>query len=201
MAFFDILRPGQAGLLERWEGRPIHPQVEKGPRPWSFRDDTRGTVAQELPGPPGEVFARLEKAIFNYQIFGPTIGRGRLRRRPVEVGDSVGLEYTRLGLLQLFFACRVTEVFFRRHCQEGVESGFTYRTLVGHPEVGEETFRVFKEPQGQIVVQLRAWSHPNWYCWPALPLARWLQREAAHAAINYLGWLSATRESPPVDPR
>lgn len=188
--FFDLLAPKDLARLENWESRPIHPQVRQGPRFFSFHDDTSGLIASEPAGPAEADFARVESAILNYDIFGPSMGRGLLRREPVQVGDTVGLRYTRLGWVHLFFACRVTEVFRQRPCQEGLESGFTYQTLSGHPEVGEETFRVYKTGQGQVYGQLRAWSHPNWYTWPGLPLARYLQREAAHAAIRHLQSLS-----------
>lgn len=188
----QLLAPRHKASLQTWESRPIHPQVHQGPKFFSFLDDTCGLLANESPGPPlnDGPFARVEAAILNYQIFGPSIGQGLLRRQPVEVGDTVGLRYTRLGFVHLFFACRVTEVFRQRPTREGLESGFTYQTLSGHPEVGEETFRVYKTPQGQVFGQLRAWSHPNWYTWPGLLLARYLQREAAHAAIRHLQSLS-----------
>src|SRR5262249_31064903 len=133
-ATMDLLLPGQRPRLERWEARPFAPGVEAGPGPGDRRDEWLREVAREPPGPPlrdGPV-ERVAAAILAYDIFPPGLVRAVLRRTPVEVGDTVGVLF-HAPLVRLFFAARVIA---------RDQTSFTYRTLDGHPELGEETFAV-----------------------------------------------------------
>jgi uncharacterized protein (UPF0548 family) len=89
--------------------------------------------------------------------------------------------------LDLFFAARVTACF--DHADGGWwRTGFTYRTLVGHPELGEETFSAEKDLEsGRVQVTLRALSRPG----TALarlfaPIVRRLQLHASARALDHL---------------
>ncbi|MFN8609339.1 MAG: DUF1990 family protein [Vulcanimicrobiota bacterium] len=169
--------------LHSWEGRPISPATAAGPQSYSFHDHHRRIVAVEPPGPPLShgPFQRLARAIRNYDIFPARLGRGVVRR-PVQVGDVVGLRYYLMPGLHIFFASRVYEVI-----EEPLRIGFSYETLTGHPEAGRETFSVTKDPTtGAIVGQLQAWSHlaPPWPRW-LHPLTRPLQYGAGRAALDY----------------
>jgi uncharacterized protein (UPF0548 family) len=178
----DILWFNQKEDLERWKGRPVHPEVAAGPRPGSYRDSHRRWVAQEAPGDGQQAFTLLAQAIEHYRIFPPRLGKGVCERR-VQVGDALGLRYFLLPGLHIFFACRVVDVF-----HTPLRSGFTYQTLAGHPEVGEETFAVEKDPvTGMLEVSLTAWSHLSrpWR-WGMGPFARPRQFAAGRAALDYL---------------
>jgi uncharacterized protein (UPF0548 family) len=122
-----------------------------------------------------------------YRIFPTWLIEPVLRREPVQVGDTVGaLLWLPLGF-RLFFASRVVATFDEMH--GGIwRTGFTYATLVGHPELGEETFSVEKDLQtGEIAVALRSWSVSGlWLTRIFEPFARWLQRFANNAALNNL---------------
>jgi hypothetical protein len=184
--------------LAKWERRPFAEGVAEGPGPRDRRDLYEMEVGKEAPGPPEKegVHRRLEAAIRSYSIFPPHLVTGILRRAPVEVGDTVGILYHVPVGLDLFFAARVTE------CHDGLlkspngpcfRSGFTYRTLRGHPELGEETFAVDKDLEtGIIRVSLRSWSRPGTPLARVFPMVvRRLQVHASHAALSHLQTVAA----------
>jgi len=108
-------------------------------------------------------------------------------RRPIQVGDTVGARYLLPCGFSFFFASRAVACF---NGEEGRlwRTGFTYRTLAGHPELGEETFCVEKDlTTGDLQVALRSWSRPGlWIVQLAAPVARSLQRHANSAALERL---------------
>jgi uncharacterized protein (UPF0548 family) len=180
----DILLWFMGENPSRWEVRPVARGTRAGPTAFSFHDAHRRIVAVEPPGPAlaDGPFQRAARAIRHYDIFPPDVGRG-CRPQPVQVGDSVGLRYRLIAGLHLYFASRVTDVF------DGPQrSGFTYQTLQGHPENGEETFAVDKDPAtGAVRVSLEAWSElalplAGWL----RPLARWVQVSAGRRALDHL---------------
>lgn len=188
---------GPPPLLEEWESRRLQPDVQGGPPPGAFRDRYEALVGREAPGPP-EVdgpFRRSAHAIMGYEIF-PTWVGGRALRRPVRVGDTVGLLYRFLPWVSLFFASRVVDVFDGPG-GAGWRAGFTYRTLPGHPETGEETFAVEKDAEtGEVRFSLDNWSRPGHPLTRLfLPLARLLQRRASHAALRQMAERCARRET------
>jgi len=75
-------------------------------------------------------------------------------RRPVEAGDTVGARHLLSLGFSLFFASRVIETFDEPE-ERRWRTGFKYRTLVGHPTLGEETFCVEKDmASGEVRVAL-----------------------------------------------
>lgn len=179
--------------LEDWEHRPFAEGVEGGPRPRDNRDVYIREVAREPPGPPEAegVHQRLAAAIWRYEIFPPQLVSGVLRRTPVQVGDTVGILYHAPLAVELFFAARVVEVIHgRRETSTGEiwRSGFTYRTLRGHPELGEETFAVDKDlATGAVLVSLRSWSRGGTFLARTFaPVVRRLQVHASYAALDHL---------------
>jgi uncharacterized protein (UPF0548 family) len=175
--------------LGEWEKRPLWPGVENGPDPDARRDVYERQVGVETPGEPepNGVYRRAAAAILRYDIFPPRLVRPVLRREPVQVGDTVGICHHPAPGIDLFFAARVVACFDEE--KGGVwRTGFTYRTLVGHPEYGEETFSVEKEmATGRVIVALRSWSRPGTVL--ALlcpPWVRWHQVRASHAALTHL---------------
>jgi len=107
-----------------------------------------------------------------------------LLRSPIQVGDTVGIQYHFLPGLDLFFAARVLDCFDGP--RDGVwRTGFMYRTLVGHPELGDETFSVEKDmAAGTVVAALRSWSRPGTGLTRlAAPFTRYAQIRANRAAL------------------
>ena len=73
---------------------------------------------------------------------------------PLHAGSVVLL---RLGLARLSvrIPCRVIEVIEEPH-----RRGFTYGTLPGHPEAGEERFLLEQHPDGRVSFTITACSRP-----------------------------------------
>lgn len=183
--------------LADWQGRPFPPTIEDGPRLRDRRDCFERLVAIESAGEPepGGPHWRVARAIFAYEVFPPTLVSPVLARTPLEVGDTVGILYRLLPGLDLFFAARVLECF-NEPADSVWRTGFKYRTLVGHPELGEETFSVEKDmASGAVVAALRSWSRPGtWLARLAAPYARWAQLRANHAALAHLAAIANSRQ-------
>jgi len=180
----DVLLFG-APDLDRWEHRAFWPMER---RPGDRDDVYERDVARE---PAGEPIARgpqrrVAAAILRYSIFPPALVEA-IVRRPIELGDVVGIHYRGYPLIRLFFAARVVEVF--DGASDGWwRTGFTYRTLVGHPELGEETFSSEKDLEsGRVRVVLRSWSRPGtWLAKLASPVVRRSQVSASKRALDHL---------------
>jgi uncharacterized protein (UPF0548 family) len=192
---------GQRAYLGDVSQLGLSPGVELGSRSRDRRDSYERVVAQECPGEPepGGPYQRLAKAIFAYDIFPCWMVEGVLGRDPVEVGDTVGIVYHFLPGIDLFFGARVIACFDKREI-EAWRTGFTYQTLQGHPELGQETFQVEKNlASGSVTVSLKSWSRFGlWLTRLAYPYTRWVQVRASHAAHDHLTALaeSATKASP-----
>jgi uncharacterized protein (UPF0548 family) len=180
---------GQRPRLDEWEAAPFWPGVDLPPGPGDYRDVHEREVAAEGPGEPAAhgPFRRLADAVLGFDVFPPGLVTAVLRRKPVDVGDTVGVCYHFLPGLDLFFAARVVDRF------DGPagplwRTGFTYRTLRGHPELGEETFCVEKDlATGRVRVALRSWSRrAMWLARAAGPVGRRLQLQAGRAALDHL---------------
>jgi uncharacterized protein (UPF0548 family) len=184
--------------LARWERQPYWSGIAAGPGRTDARDCFRREVAIEPPGPPvaGGPFERVAAAILRYEVFPPALVEGVLRRAPVEPGDTVGIRYKGFRVAHLFFAARVIDRF-RRDERGVLREGFTYRTLVGHPELGEETFSVEKRlDTGAVSVELRSWSRPGTrLARLAAPIVRRLQIAAGRAALDHLTDVARSRTS------
>jgi uncharacterized protein (UPF0548 family) len=189
----NILFPNQRPDPAAWENRPFSPGVLDGPRASDNCDRHALQIGIEPLGPPvaDGPFRRVARAISEYRIFPPHLAQRVVKRTPLQVGDVVGLCYPLFLGVRIFIASRVIEVF-NGPCEGGWRSGFTYRTLEGHVELGEETFGVEKDARtGAVVVFLKAWSRPgHWLVRLAYPYARWCQLQAGRLAVRYLRGLA-----------
>jgi uncharacterized protein (UPF0548 family) len=98
--------------------------------------------------------------------------------KPVEVNqdNQLGLHF---GLFRTNAPCRVVYVI-----DEATRKGFSYGTVKGHPESGEESFIVELKPDGNVIFEIRAFSEPNrWFARLGSPLIRLLQQ---HVTWKYL---------------
>ncbi len=190
---------GQRPRLETWEARPFAAGAESGPGPADRRDAYEREVGVEPPGPPEPdgPFRLAATEILGFRVFPPRIVTGVLRREPVEVGDTVGICYHFVPGVDLFFAGRVTGRFDGE--QSGLwRAGFSYRTVDGHPELGEETFCAEKDlATGRVVVALRSWSRAGtWLAWAGYPITRRLQVGASRAALDHLARAARVQAAP-----
>lgn len=184
-----FLFPGARPDLSRWAARGYPPSALAGPRPTDNHDRHARVVAHEPPGGPlpDGPFRRAAAAVGAYRIFDPNRITPVLERVPVAEGDTVGLTYRLLPGLRMFVASRVTQVF-DGPTPAGWRAGFTYRTLAGHAELGEETFAVEKDrATGAVTVSLTAWSRPgHWLTRLGYWYARWCQLNAGRGALDVL---------------
>lgn len=192
----QFLLPWQTPDLRHWSYRSVNPLAPRERVPNPFHDRLEVTLAVEAPGQPepGGPFERLEQSVLAYRVFGSDIGDPVLERSPVRAGDTIGLCYRFLGIVRLFFASRVAEVFVREPVEDGWRSGFIYQTLDGHPELGEEIFEIKKDARGAVTFRIEAWSRPNlWYVKLFTPWARTIQKAAAQSAATNLSKVAAFR--------
>ena len=183
--------------LQDWENRPASATVEQGPRPSDNRDCFEREVAKEAAGEPeqGGPHRRVAKSIMAYEIFPPKVVSPVLHRAPIQVGDTVGILFHFFPGVDLFCAAVVFECF--DEARDGVwRTGFKYRTLSGHPELGEETFSVEKNMStGAVVVALRSWSRAGtWLTWLAAPYTRYSQIRANNSALEHLARVAAQND-------
>ena len=197
----EILLPGSTPKLDKWELRPFAKDVEQGPRPEDHRDLYERVVATEDPGPPDPAgpHRRVAAAILRYEIFPPSIVKGVLRRAPVQKDDTVGILYQGAGPVKLFFAARVIDCFDGQFAEASGtvwRTGFRYRTLDGHPELGEETFAIEKNlVTGAVRVFLSSWSRPGTVLARTFaPVVRKLQVHASHAALDQLAAIARSTD-------
>ena len=184
--------------LARWEEREFMAASGRGPANRDRRAALERVVAREAPGDPepGGAYCRLATAVLGYHIFPPSLVMRVLRRAPLRAGDTVGTCYHFLPGIDLFFASRVTACFDERVGNSWC-CGFTYRTLTGHPLIGEETFSVEKDAAtGCVKALLRSWSRPGiWLAHLGKPIVRWLQFRAGRAALDHLQAIITVRAS------
>lgn len=189
-----LLLPTQRPDPAAWENRPFSLGVLDGPRASDNFDRHLLQIAIEPPGPPlvEGPFRRAAKAILEYRIFPPQLAERVVKRTPLQIGDVVGLCYPLFLGIRMYIASRVIDVF-DGPVANGWRSGFTYRTLEGHAEIGEETFSAEKDARsGAVVVSLNAWSRPgHWLTRIGYPYARWCQLQAGKAAVRYLKQIAA----------
>ena len=106
----------------------------------------------------------------------------------VELGADTVLELG-LGPWRIRAPVRIVEVL-----REPTVAGFTYGTLPGHPERGEERFLVRLDPDDVVRAQIKAFSRPGrWFTRLAGPIARRIQDATTE---RYLQALSQPDEIP-----
>ena len=118
-----------------------------------------------------EVFARVADGVMRWRI------HELAGLRPLADADraAVGATFvSRLGVgpFRLSVPCRVVWAV-----EEETLAGYAFGTRRGHPETGEECFRVRRDDDGGVWYELRAFSRPvSWYARLGGPFTGWLQR-------------------------
>ncbi|MDX6283760.1 MAG: hypothetical protein QOH03_4831 [Kribbellaceae bacterium] len=104
-----------------------------------------------------EVFRRATEALMSWRVHNKAGVRIKATDSPAVVGTN-SLGRLGIGSLGLAVLCRVVWVV-----DEPDRAGFAYGTLQGHPEAGEESFVITREPAG-IYFTVRAYSRGGtWY--------------------------------------
>ncbi|ADB30308.1 conserved hypothetical protein [Kribbella flavida DSM 17836] len=113
-----------------------------------------------------EVFRKAGEAVTTWQMHRGAGMRIDATDTPAVIGANV-LGRLGVGPLSLTIPCRVVWT-----ADDDDHIGFAYGTLPGHPESGEESFLVTRDPDG-VYFTLRAYSRPGaWYTRLSGPLGR-----------------------------
>ena len=100
---------------------------------------------------------------------------------PLEVATTVAILTRQLGLW-ILAACRVTDVI-----DTDSSFGFTYATLPGHPECGEESFVAHMSPDGIVRFEITAtWRADAALARLGAPVSSILQRRATQRYLDAL---------------
>ncbi len=167
------------GLLDRVD------DVERLPGPMSSWTGDGWFVDRfsEIVGHGPTDFAAAEIALREWAMFDQSWTRPVRPSVPIEVGATVTYSARVVGLWW-GYGCRILDVV-----DEVRRFGFTYGTIDGHAEKGEELFQVELLDDGDVAFSLFAMSRPGrWFAWPGLPIARRAQRRfrpAAAAGMRY----------------
>jgi uncharacterized protein (UPF0548 family) len=191
-----VVRPlGDRVAAAQWSGRPPHPGTAAR-RPGDHEDRHEARLGAEPPGPPlpGGCHRRAAEAVLRYDIFPRSVLRPSVGRTPLQAGDTVAGEHPLAPGLGVAMGARVTEVF-DGPAGGAWRTGFSYVTLAGHPECGEETFAVEKAADGTVRLVLTSWSRPGH------PLSRllagWARRRQVRAGQAALAKATATAGAAP----
>jgi uncharacterized protein (UPF0548 family) len=112
------------------------------------------------------------------------------RDAPLEPGVTVAFVSRQLGLW-ILAACRITE-----RIDTATEFGFTYATLPGHPERGQERFVVTREASGVVTFTIDVtWRSDALLARLGSPISARLQRRATE------GYLEAMRRAASAPPQ
>ena len=167
---------------KEWKARPVDPRIANPPANRHKDQHVRSV------GPfSTEAFERICDAILTYQVFPEDLGRGLTplqyeERECLQIGDTVMFCWRFIFGIYLGFGCRVSDVFLTPR-----RVGFTYQTLTGHPELGEETFELRHTEDDRLEVRLTCWSVPgSWLCQLTAPLARRWQLQGARRILDHL---------------
>lgn len=118
-----------------------------------------------------EAYARLADGVMRWRI------HELAGLRPVADADRAAVDATfvsRLGVgaLRLSVPCRVVWA-----TEQPTVTGYGFGTRRGHPETGEECFRVRRDRNGGVWFEVRAFSRPvSWYARLGGPVTTWLQQ-------------------------
>lgn len=129
-----------------------------------------------------EVFARAADRLLSWQMHegaGLRVQASSLSVRP----GTVVIVTMPLGPVRIKAPCRVIDVV-----RDSTRVGFTYGTLPGHPEIGEEAFFVERDANGTVAASVTAFSKPGrWFTRWGGPVSRAVQRRAAQDYVRALG--------------
>ncbi|MFC7485891.1 DUF1990 family protein [Knoellia sp. CPCC 206453] len=99
-------------------------------------------------------FDGAARDLFEWQVHSRAGLQVKASDIPLTKGTVVLMRWG-LGLLSVKIPCRVVDVV-----DEKRRRGFTYGTLPGHPEAGEEQFLLEQFDDGRIVFTITAYSRP-----------------------------------------
>ena len=189
----------QAFLCARSSCDPCFVKQQASCAPWldapatDSVDGTEGFVdhyVAQIEPPRGvdvdSVFFHFEDRLFRYDIFPPTLMRAKVCSDDERLREGTTIvQHVAVGPFTLVSAVRVARVWHVEGA-DGIESGFSYVTLEGHPERGVSSFRLSRTADGRIMFSIDARSRPGSLLTRiGRPFARRFQRGATEAALAH----------------
>ncbi|HVT76088.1 MAG TPA: DUF1990 domain-containing protein [Acidimicrobiales bacterium] len=167
---FRLGAPSDADLSELLDAARASAPSYTGDRSGLRHDEYRGNVGRDW-----------ERARDGLRAWAAHAGAG-LRidpaAAPLEVGQTVIASGAVAGPLHVIIPCRISHVV-----DEADRFGFTYVTLPGHPECGEETFMLSRDGE-EVAFTMSSYSHPaELLARLGGPVSRLVQRRTNHAYI------------------
>lgn len=166
---------------------------------WSRQPDTDDLDGSEgvidsysvrVVGVPGQsahdLYRRTVDRLWSYDIFPPDLMRSTLCSDDVLVREGVVIvQRVKVGFVVMEAAVRVVRVWHDGSI-DAEESGFTYATVRGHPEMGVSSFWVSRS--GEVVeFHIEARSQPGTLLTRlGSPVSRAFQRAATRAALRHV---------------
>lgn len=141
-------------LLAGMQGVPVtYPEHEHGATSGALPTDASHLDLDVPIGRGGRVFDRAAEAVLGWQMHRGAGLDVRATTPRAEVDTLVLVSFVRGLPLGLSAPCRVLQV-----ADEPDRRGFTYGTLPGHPESGEERFEVHRGPDDLVHLRIVAFS-------------------------------------------
>ena len=132
------------------------------------------------------LFQKAVAQLMAYRIYPPSRMTANICARDgmLEEGATI-IQRILLGPIGFEVATRVVSTF-TEHTGPMTRKGFTYITLVGHPERGIATFSVSRDDTThQVVLEIETYSEPgHWLSRVVLPLTRLIQRRSNEQALQ-----------------
>ncbi len=169
------LSPQIRRRLAELHGRPLNYDpaaldLGQSPPGWEV-DDRRQPLPGEAPGDPVKdgSFEIASRLIRGYEFADPSMVRAFYEPRIPRPGRDMLLELRALGLIRVYVGVRVNDVYDDTREVDGRRvrvSGWSYRTLEGHVEMGQMDWEVWKwldsgEVDFHVHAVFRAAPDPN----------------------------------------
>ncbi len=130
-------------------------------------------------GSTDEAYERAAASVMNWELQRGAGLRVVATDTPAAIGTSVALA-VRMGVGWAIGPCRVVAVVDQPH-----SCGYTYSTLPGHVEVGEESFLVTRRSDGSVTLKIEAVSAPANVAVRAIgPFGSWMQGRITDAYVR-----------------
>jgi uncharacterized protein (UPF0548 family) len=152
------------------------------PPPGWHVDDRCQPLPPEPPGDPvpGASWDVARRLIQGYEFADPSLVRAHYERDAPLQGRTMLLELRALNLVSVHVGVRVVDVYDEVRTREGQDarvSGWAYRTLQGHVEMGQMDWQVWKwRDTGEVQFRVHAVSRTAPIANPAIRLGFWLLR-------------------------
>jgi len=159
----------ETNRLDRWRNVPLS-YNEVGATAGRLPDGYRHVRIRADLGAGTATYERAVDLLLSWDMH-RRAGLDPIATEPTAVVGAVLVQRIQLGPVRVHAPCRVIDA--RRTADR---AGFTYGTLVGHPETGEEAFGIERIAGDRVVATITAFSRPGrWFTRLAGPVGDLVQ--------------------------